>query len=104
MWKDRKLKLPPEIAPVLTAYVEQYAISDMLFPYTPRFIELLLADAAKQAGLRKKVTAGILRDTFVVRSLRRGAKLEEMLQKVGLNESTWEDARIKYTKLASGSL
>lgn len=104
VWKDRKLKLPPEVVPVLAAYAEQYAITDSLFPYTPRFLELLLAGAAKQAGLRKKVTAGILRDTFVVRSLRRGAKLEEVLQKIGLNESTWEDARIKYTKLASGSL
>lgn len=104
VWKDRKVKLPPETAPVFAEYVKQYAVTDMLFPYTPRFVELLLADVAKQAKLQKKVTAGILRDTFVVRSLKRGAKLEEVLQKIGLNESTWEDARTKYTKLASGSL
>ncbi len=104
VWKDRKLKLPLEIASVFADYVEQYTITDVLFPYTPRFVELLLADTAKQAKLQKKVTAGILRDTFVVRSLKRGAKLEDVLQKIGLSESTWEDARTKYTKLASGSL
>lgn len=104
VWKDRKLKLPPEIAPVFADYVKQYTITDVLFPYTPRSIELLLADVTKQAKLQKKVTAGILRDTFVVRSLKRGAKLEDVLQKIGLSESTWEDARTKYMKLASGSL
>ena len=58
--KDRKLKLPPEIIPVYEEYVKQYAITDTLFPYTPRFMELLLASAAKQAKLHKKVTASIL--------------------------------------------
>jgi hypothetical protein len=61
----------------------------------------LLANAAKQAKLYKKVTAGILRDTFVVRSVKHGAKLEDVLKKIGLSESSWEDARNKYERLAS---
>ena len=52
--KDRKLKLPPEIIPVFEDYVEQYGIADSLFPYTPRFIELLLASAAKHANSTRK--------------------------------------------------
>jgi site-specific recombinase XerD len=52
--KDRKLKLPPELVPVFTDYVRQYDIADILFPYTPRFIEMLLADNAKLAGVQKK--------------------------------------------------
>ncbi len=102
--KDRKLRLPPEIIPAFEDYIKQYAITDNLFPYPPRFIELLLASAAKQAKLHKKVTAGILRDTFVVRSLKRGAKLEDVMRKIGLSESSWEDARMKYTRLASGGM
>ena len=102
--KDRKLKLPPELIPVFEDYVKQYTITDSLFPYTPRFIELLLASAAKQAKLHKKVTAGILRDTFVVRSVKRGMKLEDALRKIGLSEATWEDARLKYVCLASGGM
>jgi hypothetical protein len=35
-------------------YVKLYAITDFLFPYTPRFIEMLLADIAKKAGVQKK--------------------------------------------------
>jgi site-specific recombinase XerD len=82
----------------------QNTITDSLFPYTPRFIELLLADSAKRAGVHKKVAAGILRDTFVVRSLKQGAKIEDVLLKIGLSESSWEDARTKYLRLASGGL
>ena len=46
----------------------------------------------------------MLRDTFVVRSVKWGAKLEEAMRKIGLSESSWEDARVKYTRLASGGL
>ena len=102
--KDRKMKLPPEVTPVFADYVERYGITETLFPYTPRFIELVLANMAKQAKLQKKVTAGILRDTFVVRSLKQGVKLEDVLQKIGLSDSTWEDARKKYMKLASSGI
>src|SRR5256885_5868564 len=102
--KDRKLKLPPELVPVFTDYVGQYDITDILFPYTPRFIEMLLSDVAKKAQLQKKVTAGILRDTFVVRSLKRGEGIESVLRKIGLNESTWEDAKEKYLRLSAGGI
>src|SRR6266566_6495238 len=102
--KDRKLKLPPEIVPVFTDYVKQYTINDILFPYTPRFIEMLLSDIAKRAGVQKKVTAGILRDMFVVRSLKRGEGIENVLRKIGLIETTWEDAKEKYLRLAMGGI
>jgi site-specific recombinase XerD len=78
--------------------------TDMLFPYTPRFIEMLLADTAKKAGVQKKVTAGILRDTFVVRSLKRGEGIEVVLKKIGLSEATWEDAKEKYLRLSAGGI
>jgi hypothetical protein len=52
--KDRKLKLPHEIVPVFTDYVKRYGIIDLLFPYTPRFLEMILTDTAKRAELQKK--------------------------------------------------
>ena len=103
--KDRKLKLPPEIVPVFHDYVRRYGITDTLFPYTPRMIELVLTTAGEQAGLKKKVTASLLRDTFVVTSVKhRGARLEDVLKKIGLTEATWEDARKKYAKLTAAGL
>ena len=70
--KDRKLRLLAELAPVYEAYVKQYGIDEKVFPYTPRFIEMLLTGVAHCAGLQKKVTAGILRDTCAIQQLRRG--------------------------------
>jgi site-specific recombinase XerD len=89
------------MVPVFADYVKRYTISDILFPYRPRFIEMLLSDTAKRAGVRKKVTAGILRDTFVVRSLKRGEGVEAVLRKIGLNESTLEHAKEKYLRLSA---
>jgi site-specific recombinase XerD len=102
--KDRKLKLPAELAPVYEEYLTKYGINEIVFPYTPRFIEMLLAGVAKRANLQKKVTAGILRDSFVVRSIKRGEDIDLVLRKIGLTESTWEDAKIKHQKLSAGGI
>jgi site-specific recombinase XerD len=99
--KDRKLRLPAEIAPVYDEYVTKYGINEIVFPYTPRFIEMLLTSVAKRANLQKKVTAGILRDTCAIRQLRRGEGIERVLLRLGLSETTWEDAKIKYQKLSA---
>ena len=79
--------------PVFNDYVKRYGITDILFPYTPRFIEMMLTDTAKKAELQKKVTAGILRDTFIVRCLKRGEEIENVLVKIGLSAATGEDAK-----------
>jgi site-specific recombinase XerD len=72
----------------------------VLFPYTPRFVESLISQVASRSNVQKKVTAGILRDTFAVRCLNRGEGIDLVLKKLGLSEFTWEDAKIKYLKLA----
>jgi integrase/recombinase XerD len=48
---------------------------------------------------RKKVSAQILRDTCAIRQLRRGEGIERMLMRLGLSETAWEDAKVKYEKL-----
>lgn len=100
----RKLKLPAEIVPMFAEHVGQYAIVDTLFPYTPHFIELALIRLAKDASIQKQVTASILGDTCAVRALRRGDGIDLVLTKLGLSESTWEDAKEKYLKLAAGGI
>jgi site-specific recombinase XerD len=102
--KSRKLKLPIECIPVLTDYEEAYTVQDALFPYTQRFIRYLITDTAAKAGVKKKVSAQILRDTCAVRQIRRGEGIERVLQRLGLSETTWEDAKIKYEKLSRGGI
>lgn len=102
--KDRKLKLPAQIVPVFTDYIDQYHVAATLFPYTPRFIEKLLTRIAREAGIQKRVNASILRDTCAVRALKRGEGIELVLTRLGLSASTWEDAKEKYLKLAAGGI
>lgn len=103
-YKDRRLKLPGQIAQVFDDYSQQHGISGLLFPYTPRFLEQLLAEAARNAKITKKVSAGVLRDMFVVRSVKQGTKLEEAFAKIGLSKSSYDDARKKYGRLTSEAL
>ncbi len=53
---------------------------------------------AEKAGVKKKVSAQILRDTCAIRQLRRGEGIERVLMRLGLSETTWEDGRVKYEK------
>lgn len=102
--KNRTLQLPAPIIPVFAAYQSAYTIHDKLFPYTPRLIEYILTAMGARAGISKKVTAQILRDTCAVRLLRRGTPIERVLKKLGINPSTWEDAKEKYLKLTAPAL
>jgi site-specific recombinase XerD len=102
--KSRKLKLPIEITPVFNDYVSAYKVDDLLFPYTPRFIRYLITETALKAGVKKRVSAQILRDTCAIRQLRRGEGIERVLMRLGLSETTWEDAKIKYQKLSEGGI
>jgi site-specific recombinase XerD len=97
---DRKLKFPMEITTVFRDYVERYGVDDVLYPYTQRFIQLLITETAEKAGIKKKVSAQILRDTCAVRQIKRGQGIEKVLLRLGLSETTWEDAKVKYLKLA----
>jgi hypothetical protein len=56
------------------------------------------------ASISKKVTPGILRDMFVVRSVRQGMTLEAAFEKIGLSKSSYDDARKKYGQLTSEAL
>ena len=104
VFKDRKLKLPVQIIPVFEDYVKRYAITDTLFPYTPRWITELLTAVAKQAGITKRVSVSLLRDLFVVRSVKRGMKLEDAFEKIGLARNSYDDARKKYGRLTREAL
>jgi integrase/recombinase XerD len=102
--KSRKLKLPMEITMVFKDYVSCYKVDDLLFPYSQRFVRYLLTRTAEKAGIKKKVSAQILRDTCTVRQLKRGERIEKVLQRLGLSETTWEDAMEKYLKLSKGGI
>jgi integrase/recombinase XerD len=103
-YKDRRLKLPKQIIDVFNDYVEQYHVTNTLFPYSERFISMLLIDTAKVAGITKKVTPGALRDVCVVHGINGGEKPEAMFEKIGLAKNSYDDARKKYGRLTRKAL
>ena len=102
--KDRKLKLPSEIVPILADYVAAYGITDSLFPYTQRLVQYLIKATSERAGIKKRVSAQLLRDTCAVRLINRGEPIETVLVKLGFSDTTWEDAKEKYIKLTSRAI
>jgi site-specific recombinase XerD len=93
-----------DIVQVCNDYVTGYTVDDLLFPYTTRFVRYLITQTAEKAGVKNKVSAQSLRDTCAVRQLKRGEGIERVLQRLGLSETTWEDAKEKYEKLAKGGI
>jgi integrase/recombinase XerD len=79
-------------------------VDDALFPYTQRFLRYLLTETAQKAGIKKRVSAQILRDTCAVRQIKQGEGIERVLLRLGLSETTWEDAKVKYEKLAKAGI
>jgi len=104
VYRDRKLRLSGQVHEVFKDYIEQYHATEQLFPYTQRFISKILAEAGRRAEIRKQVTASILRDMFVVRTVKNGGRLEDAFEKIGLSKTSYDDARKKYGRLTRSAL
>lgn len=104
VYRDRRLRLSSQVNDVFKDYIEQHHPTERLFPYTPQVISGYISEVAKRAGIRKPVTASILRDMFVVRFIKNGGREEDAYEKIGLHPSSYDDARKKYRKLTREAL
>jgi integrase/recombinase XerD len=102
--KSRKIALPKQILPVLDQYLGQYHPQERLFTCTARNLEYNLRDLGKLAGVQKKVSFEVLRWTSAVRSYRYGMPPEQIRERLGLSEVTWNEVFPKIKKLASPGL
>ena len=98
--RERSLALPTEFATILKQYQAQYHPTNELFACTDRNLNYILARAVKLAGIKKRVTLQLLRDTFAVQQLRAGIPLETLREKLGLSDEAWMESREKYRRLA----
>ncbi|HLF28808.1 MAG TPA: site-specific integrase [Anaerolineae bacterium] len=102
--KERKLRLDRKWPDLLEAYKSQYAIQDMLFPWSARNLEYVLADVGRLAGLNKPLSFETLRWTCAVRDKRGGMPDETLRRKLGLSTITWREAGEKLAKLTAPAL
>ncbi|MFL5626491.1 MAG: tyrosine-type recombinase/integrase [Ktedonobacteraceae bacterium] len=98
--RERRLALPPEFTLTLQAYQNRYHPTNELFNCTDRNLNYILARAVKAAGIKKRVTLQLLRDTFAVRQLKAGTPPETLREKLGLSDEAWLESREKYRRLA----
>lgn len=98
--RERTLALPAEFVPILKAYRLKYLPASELFFCTERNLNYILARAVREAGIKKRVTLQLLRDTYAVRQLRAGISLEHLREKLGLSDEAWLETREKYRRLA----
>jgi len=98
--KDRKVALPQRFLPVYQEYIAQYNVSDILFPYTDRFVQWLFAGLKKQIGIDKELTPKTLRHTHVVRAYKRGEDPDRIFERIGLAPDSRKEADEVYSRLA----
>ena len=98
--RERTLALPEEFVAILEAYRAKYHPVSELFSCTDRNLNYILARAVKEAGIKKRVTLQLLRDTFAVQQLRAGVPPETLREKLGLSDEAWLESREKYRRLA----
>src|SRR5947209_20236207 len=98
--RERRLALPAEFTTILKEYQAKYHPTNELFVCTDRNLNYILGRSVKAAGIKKRVTLQLLRDTFAVRQLKAGVAPEAVREKLGLSEEAWLESREKYRRLA----
>jgi site-specific recombinase XerD len=98
--RERRLALPTGFTTIFKQYQAKYRPTSELFDCTDRNLNYILGRAVKAAGIKKRVTLQLLRDTFAVRQLKAGVSPEALREKLGLSEEAWLESREKYRRLA----
>src|SRR6266699_837936 len=98
--RERRLALPAEFSTTLKEYQAKYHPTNELFDCTDRNLNYILARAVKAAGIKKRVTLQLLRDTYAVRQLKAGVAPDSLREKLGLSNEAWVESREKYRRLA----
>jgi site-specific recombinase XerD len=98
--RERTLSLAADFPLILKKYLARYRPTSELFVCTDRNLNYILAKAVRDAGIKKRVTLQLLRDTFAVQQLRAGIPTETLREKMGLSDEAWLESREKYRRLA----
>ena len=103
-YKERTLRLQPEIVPMVRAYRARYQPAEFLFECTARNLEYVLRDLAKLAGIEGGVSFEMLRWTAAVRDHRTGMDGDALRRKLGLSNLRWRETAEKLQRLTEPAL
>jgi len=99
--KERTLRLPAGIVPLIRAYRQVYQPVEHLFDCTARNLEYVLRDLALAAGLSCGVSFEALRWTAALRDYQAGMDEQALRRKLGLSQLRWKETVEKLERLAA---
>ncbi len=99
-YKERKIELPPEWIEAYREYAAQYALTDRVFPWSPRRLEYLLEDLGEEAELAKHLSFDMCRWTCALNDWNAGIETEKIRQKLGISKIQWREISMKLRQLA----
>lgn len=100
-YKERKIALPQDWVEAYQEYLNQYTITDQVFPWSPRRLEYLLEDLSQEAGLEKHLSFDMCRWTCSLIDWEAGEEHNKIRQKLGISKIQWREVRMKLEKLSS---
>lgn len=82
--KQRTLKADDEFAEMYSVFLEEKDPREVLFPYGPQAVNGMVDRVAAAAGIARKLTPQLLRQTAAVDMARQGHSINEMLALLGM--------------------
>lgn len=99
-YKERRLAIEPSWVETLDEYVAQYNIKEEIFTCTPRNLEYILSDIAKDAELEPGlISFENLRWVSGLTDIKNNMEHELIREKLGLSKVTWRETRSKLERL-----
>ena len=97
--KERRIALPTWWPNVLATYQQEYEPRKLLFPWTARNLEYVLAKVAERAKI-PRLSFEMLRWTCAVRDKMEGLEADQLRRKLGLAQISWYEVESKLELLA----
>lgn len=103
--KERHLAADEVFAAIYSHFLDEYQPADLLFPILPQSVNKMIERVAAAAGIARKVTPQLLRDTYAVDRAREGADEDRLLALLGLADDPRNRGSVgRYLKLGAPPL
>jgi integrase/recombinase XerD len=97
--KERKINLSDEFVSVFPRYIEEYQLTDALFPWSPRRLEYILEDIGKAAQIENHISFSMCRWNSALIDLKSGMERDLIRQKLGISKIQWREIDMKLKEL-----